>query len=298
MDLLRSVRPHPGDGRRTSAAAGSTGTTSAGRRSGPRRSSTGSCASPTSCRPCARRVEAADLRRRGLPRERVLACAVRLLEVGCFRVGGAVYAAENGSFGLSTLRKEHVRVEGDVIWFDYEAKSGKHQRHAVVDKKVLTIVSALKRRRAPADTELLAYKDGDRWVDVTAEDINGYLREHLGPGWSAKDFRTWVGTVLAAVDLAAAEPPESETARKRLARKVATNVAQHLGNTPAVARSAYIDPAGRGGVRRRQDHRPRLERHRHRDDRTSRAQVAQGVMTTRADRRPPLRRVRSCRPTR
>ncbi len=183
-----------------------------------------------------------DLRRRGLPKERVLACAVRLLEVGCFRIGGAGYAAENGSFGLATIQRQHVRVEGDVLWFDYDAKSGQHLRQAVADRPVRNVVSALLRRRAPADTELLAYKDGQRWVDITAEDINEYLAEHLGSGWTAKDFRTWVATALAAVELAAADRPTSERARKRLVREVTADVAAHLGNTPAVARSAYIDP--------------------------------------------------------
>ncbi len=192
--------------------------------------------------PALRAQVAKDLRRRGLPKERVLACAVRLLEVGCFRIGGAGYAAENGSFGLATIQRQHVSVKGDVLRFDYDAKSGQHLRQAVSDRSVRNVVAALLRRRAPADVELLAYKDGRRWIDITAEDINGYLAEHLGPGWTAKDFRTWVATALAAVELAAAERPTSERARKRLVREVTADVAAHLGNTPAVARSAYIDP--------------------------------------------------------
>ena len=196
--------------------------------------------------PRLREQVAKDLRRRGMPRERVLACAVRLLEVGCFRVGGAAYAEENSSFGLSTLRKEHVRIERrgrtQILWFDYDAKSGQQLQQALVDKPVSSVIAALKRRRAPADAELLAYREGRTWVDVTAEDINEYLREHLGPDWTAKDFRTWVATVLAAVELAAAERPGSATARKKVIREVTADVAAHLGNTPAVARSAYIDP--------------------------------------------------------
>jgi DNA topoisomerase IB len=185
----------------------------------------------------------ADLARDGLPRDRVLACAVRLLEVGCFRVGGAAYASENGSYGLATMRKEHVRVRGDAIWFDFDAKSGQHLRRAVVDPKVLDVVRALRRRRTGAKDELLAYRDErGHWVDVTADDVNAYLHEHLGDGFSAKDFRTWVGTVLTAVLLADADRPESETARRRQVKAAVTEVAQHLGNTPAVARSAYIDP--------------------------------------------------------
>jgi DNA topoisomerase IB len=185
----------------------------------------------------------ADLAREGMGRERVLACAVRLLEVGCFRVGGAAYAAENGSYGLATIRKDHVRVSGDAIWFDFDAKSGQHLRRAVVDPDVRDIVSTLRRRRTGPKDELLAYRDPDRgWVDVTAEDINGYLKEHLGEGFSAKDFRTWVGTVLTAVVLADREAPDTETGRRRQVRQAVNEVAEHLGNTPAVARSAYIDP--------------------------------------------------------
>jgi DNA topoisomerase IB len=134
-------------------------------------------------------------------------------------------------------------VRGDVIWFDFDAKSGQHLQRAVVDREVLAVITVLRRRRAPASEELLAYKDeAGRWVDLTAEDINEYLHEHLGPDCSAKDFRTWVGTVLAAVILADRAPATSVAAQRRQVREAVTEVAQHLGNTPAVARSAYIDP--------------------------------------------------------
>jgi DNA topoisomerase IB len=184
-----------------------------------------------------------DLARGDLSRARVLACAVRLLEVGCFRVGGAAYAAENGSFGLATIRKDHVRVSKGAIWFDFDAKSGQHLRRAVVDPEVLDVVRTLRRRRTGPKDELLAYRNAEgAWVDVTADDINGYLHEHLGDDFSAKDFRTWVGTVLTAVVLADRERPETEAARRRQVKQAVTEVAEHLGNTPAVARSAYIDP--------------------------------------------------------
>ena len=192
--------------------------------------------------PALRQEVARDLRRSGLPRERVLAAAVRLLEVGCFRIGGEAYAAENGSFGLATLRREHVRVHGKVLLFDFDAKSGKHLRRAVVDPAVLDVVRALRRRRAPAGTELLAWKDGRRWIDVQSADINAYLHDHLGEGFSAKDFRTWVATVLTAVALADRPGADSETGRRRAVREAVAEVAEHLGNTPAVARSAYVDP--------------------------------------------------------
>jgi DNA topoisomerase IB len=144
---------------------------------------------------------------------------------------------------LATLRKEHVRVQGDSLIFDYDAKSGQHRLCEVVDPDVREVVVALRRRRAPASEELLAYKDPDRgWVDVKSSDINGYVQEHLGDGFSAKDFRTWVGTVLAAAKLAAQEPADTEAGRRRAVAAVVKDVAEHLGNTPAVARSAYIDP--------------------------------------------------------
>ncbi|MGV3758900.1 MAG: DNA topoisomerase IB [Actinomycetota bacterium] len=185
----------------------------------------------------------ADFAREGMPRERVLACAVRLLEMGFFRTGGEAYAEENGSYGLATLQKRHVRIRGDVVHFDYDAKSGQHRRCQTADPDVVEVLTHLRRRRTSAETELLAYKDGrGRWVDVRSSDINEYLQEHLGTEFTAKDFRTWAATVLAAVGLADVEAGDSDTARRRAVVQVAKDVARHLGNTPAVARSAYIDP--------------------------------------------------------
>lgn len=189
---------------------------------------------------------AVDLALDGMPKERVLACAVRLLELGFFRIGGEAYAEENDTYGLATIRKAHVKVEGEAIVFDYDAKSGQRRVCQVADPDVREIILALRRRRAPADDELLAYKTDDgRWVDVKSQDINDYVQSCIGSGFSAKDFRTWVGTVLAAAGLAAVAAegmPESETGRKRMVAQVVRDVSEHLGNTPAVARSAYIDP--------------------------------------------------------
>lgn len=185
----------------------------------------------------------ADLAQEGMPRERVLACAVRLLELGFFRIGGEVYAEDNDTYGLATLQKGHVRVRGDTVVFDYDAKSGQRRVCEVADPEVREVVLALRRRRAPAEEELLAFKDADgRWVDVHSQDINGYVQEAIGDEFSAKDFRTWVGTVLAAAGLAAQDPEDSEASRRRAVASVVRDVAEHLGNTPAVARSAYIDP--------------------------------------------------------
>ena len=185
-----------------------------------------------------------DLALEGLPRERVLAAAVRLLELGCFRVGGEPYAATNGSYGLATLRKDHVRVQGPFVCFDFDAKSGQHLARRVVDDDVRAVVLALRRRRAAPDAELFAYRDGDAWVDIKSDDINSYIQDAIGDDFSSKDFRTWVATVLAAVELAEIDQEDltSATARKRVVREVVSDVAAHLGNTAAVARSAYIDP--------------------------------------------------------
>jgi DNA topoisomerase-1 len=196
--------------------------------------------------PILRERVAADLALPGMPKDRVLACAIRMLELGFFRIGGEAYAEENDTYGLATLRKEHVRVRKDSVEFDYDAKSGQRRQCQVVDPDVREVIVTLRRRRAPAEAELLAWKDGRTWVDVTSGDINQYLQEVIGADFSAKDFRTWIGTVLAAAGLSAAAAeegaPPSEAAAKRMVLGVVRDVADHLGNTPAVARSAYIDP--------------------------------------------------------
>ena len=194
--------------------------------------------------PAARERVLADLRTEGMTRERVLACAVRLLDLGFFRIGGEQYAETNQTYGLATMRKEHVTVGSDgVLTFDYIAKSGKHRITSLADPEVRDVVAALKRRRG-GGPELLAYRgpSGD-WVDVKSSDINAALRELTGDDYSAKDFRTWSATVLAAVGLAVSSGvTASPTARKRAATRVVKEVASYLGNTPAVCRSSYIDP--------------------------------------------------------
>jgi len=183
-----------------------------------------------------------DIALDGMPKDRVLACAVRLLELGFFRIGGEAYAEENDTYGLATLRKHHVRVRGDLLEFDYDAKSGQRRQCQVADPEVRAVITTLRRRRSEPDAELLAYKADGAWVDIKSSDINEYVQQLVGDRFSAKDFRTWVGTVLAAVGLATGEGGESPTARKRAVASVVKDVSAHLGNTPAVARSAYIDP--------------------------------------------------------
>jgi DNA topoisomerase IB len=179
----------------------------------------------------------------GLSRDRVLAAAVRLIDLGFFRPGGEEYAAENGHYGLATIRREHVTCGKGEIAFEYIGKSGKHREHAVADPSVCSVVTSLKRRRSGDYEDLLVYRSGQRWHDVTAGDINDYLHEVADGDYSAKDFRTWHATVLAAVGLAVSEGADtSESARKRAVARVVQEVAGYLGNTPAVARASYIDP--------------------------------------------------------
>ncbi len=193
--------------------------------------------------PALRAAMADSLQGTGLGRERVLACAVRLLDYGFFRVGSEVgRSGDQDTFGLTTMRKEHVRIDGDVVWFEYDAKGGKHQVQGVVDPTVREIVTSLKRRRSGGG-ELLACKQGRVWFDVTAAHVNEWIQEQTGGAHSAKSFRTWHATVLAAKALAVSGlVRKSATGVKRAEARAAREVADYLGNTPAVARSSYIDP--------------------------------------------------------
>jgi DNA topoisomerase IB len=192
--------------------------------------------------PAARERIKADLAGDELTRERVLACAVRLLDLGFFRIGGEQYAEENQTYGLATMRKEHVRVSKGILTFDYTAKSGKHLHKSLAEPEVGAVIAALKRRRGGGE-ELLAYRgEAGEWVDVKSADINAYLRSVTEGEDSAKDFRTWSATVLAAIGLAVSTNAVSESARKRAVSRVVKEVSEQLGNTPAVCRSSYIDP--------------------------------------------------------
>jgi DNA topoisomerase I len=194
--------------------------------------------------PALREGIADDLAGPELSREQVLACAVRLLDKGFFRIGSEDYAVENETYGLATMRKDHVRLlDGDVLLFDYPAKHRKQRVQSVVDAEVAAVVRRLKARRGGLP-ELLAYKDGRSWVDVRSPDINQYLKDRTGLEVSAKDFRTWNATVLAAVALSVSGLRQngSATGRKRAITRAIKEVAHYLGNTPAVARASYIDP--------------------------------------------------------
>jgi DNA topoisomerase I len=179
--------------------------------------------------PRLRKRAAADLRGTGHTRE--LACAVRLLDRGFFRVGGEEYAEGNGSYGLATLEPKHVELAGDgMLVFDYPAKSGKRRTQAVVDPEVYEFVAALKRRRRR------------RLLGIHSSEVNAYIKEHTAGDFSAKDFRTWHATVLAAVALGISERAKTKTGRQRAITRAVAEVAHYLGNTPAVCRASYIDP--------------------------------------------------------
>lgn len=192
--------------------------------------------------PRARRRVSAHLKLEGMPYERALATAFRLLDLGFFRIGGETYAEANNTYGLATIQRQHVTLEKNTIVFSFVAKSGKDWYKAVGDKLVRDAVAELLMRVEGSD-ELLAYHDGSQWRDVTSSDINSYVKDVVGGEVSAKDFRTWHGTVIAAVSLAqASESAVSPTARKRAVSSAMRVVSDYLGNTPTVARSSYVDP--------------------------------------------------------
>jgi DNA topoisomerase IB len=193
--------------------------------------------------PRLRRAVARDLDPADAERKSVLACGVRLIDLGHFRVGGERYAAENDTFGVATIRREHVSLTGDPdrILFEFSGKGAIEHLVSIHDSKVVGLSRKLLRRRSGPD-DFLVYRDGRSWIDVTADDVNSYIKENTDERFSAKDFRTWNGTVLAAVALAATDLSDSRRGRDRAIKSAVDQVADELGNTPAVARSSYVDP--------------------------------------------------------
>jgi DNA topoisomerase I len=176
-----------------------------------------------------------------LAREQILACAVRLLDLGFFRIGSEDYAERNESYGLTTMLREHVTVGEHELLFDFPAKSGQRRVQEIADGDALAIIAALKRRRG--SPQLFAYRSGSDWVELHADDVNVYIKQHTGGAFSAKDFRTWNATVLAAVALGAeTERRQTRVARERTVSHAIKTVAAYLGNTPAVCRASYVDP--------------------------------------------------------
>jgi len=190
--------------------------------------------------PKMRRLTREHLALPGLPREKVLACIVQLMDKAYFRVGNEIYAKENQSYGLTTLRSKHTRVWGDTIIFDFIGKSGQPHLKKVTDKKLAKIVKQLD--ELPG-YEIFKYvgEDGEMH-DIHSDDVNDYIKELMGEEFSAKDFRTWGGTLLASMELTQTERSHHLSERKKAVAECVKKVAQKLGNTPAIARASYIDP--------------------------------------------------------
>jgi DNA topoisomerase-1 len=182
-----------------------------------------------------------DLRGRGLTRDRVIALALQLLDLGYFRSGSEQYAEENNSFGLATLLCEHVTLQQQAVDFDYPAKSGVRRTLLIEDPEVVRSVRALMRRPDRSE-RLLVCRNGSAWTDLRADDLNGRFKELVGEEYTGKDLRTWHGTVLAAAAFVDADPPENKSVIKRVESAVMKEVSEELGNTPAVARRSYVDP--------------------------------------------------------
>lgn len=192
--------------------------------------------------PRMRKVIGQNLRKRDLGRERVMACILRILSTCFMRAGSQVYANENGSYGLATLRPKHVRVRGDLVEFDFRGKAQIVQHRELRDRSVARVVRELLKHHT---REVFEYQNGDgRFVDVTRRDINQYIKEVMGERFTSKDFRTWAGTLICACALArvGAEVREPAASRKRKLVEAIKETAEILGNTPAVCRSAYICP--------------------------------------------------------
>lgn len=195
----------------------------------------------------AREQVLADLARDGMPLERACAVAVRLMDIGYFRIGNDVYADTNGSFGLTTLQRQHVRRRQDALVFAFTGKSGVEHRIEITDAMVTEAIEVMRRRRS-GDETLLAYRDGRRWRGLLPQLVNDYVRATTGVDATAKDFRTWHASVLAAAALAEGHAElertgrTGKTQRKRVITRTMKEVAEFLGNTPALARSAYVDP--------------------------------------------------------
>ena len=182
----------------------------------------------------------ADLRRRELPRERVVASVVWLLDNTMIRVGNGVYARDNKSFGLTTLRTRHVEVEGAKLRFAFKGKSGKEWKLKLVDRRMARIMRSI--QELPGQHLFQYINGGGERRSVTSQDVNDYIREAAGGDFSSKDFRTWGGTVRALSLFAQVPPPDTQAGIKRAMNVVIDEVAKHLGNTRAVCRQCYIHP--------------------------------------------------------
>ncbi|ARS52065.1 DNA topoisomerase IB [Kushneria konosiri] len=187
-----------------------------------------------------RRITGQHMAREGMPREKVLACMVRLLDTAYFRPGNDSYSEQNDSYGLTTMRSRHLTINGDELIFDYQGKSGQQQHKVIEDEKLAQIVGELD--DIPG-YEIFKYFDDDgHKVRVDSHDLNDYIHEVMGERFSAKDFRTWAGTSIAALALDELGIGDDDDASQSYIREAVERVATRLGNTPSIARSSYIDP--------------------------------------------------------
>ncbi|RXJ49653.1 DNA topoisomerase IB [Gelidibacter gilvus] len=189
-----------------------------------------------------RRVTGQHLRKRKLNRNKVMATMLRLLESAFFRPGSEIYSKENASYGLTTLRHKHLTINDDEIIFKYIGKSGQEQEKHIVDKKLAKIVQEIDDMQG---YEIFKYlDDDDHIIDVKSSDLNAYIHEVMGEEFSAKDFRTWAGTMIAAIaldELGVVDKKDQKSLDKNI-KEAVNRVSERLGNTPSVARSSYIDP--------------------------------------------------------
>ncbi|GHB24080.1 DNA topoisomerase IB [Salinicola rhizosphaerae] len=187
-----------------------------------------------------RRTTGQHLALDGMPREKVLACMVRLIDSAYFRPGSERYRDENESYGLTTMRSKHLTIEGDELIFDYQGKSGQQQHRVVEDERLARIVAELD--DIPG-YEIFKYFDDDgNKVHVDSHDLNDYIHDVMGERFSAKDFRTWAGTSIAALALEELGPGEDDKTSEKNVREAVERVAKMLGNTPSIAKASYIDP--------------------------------------------------------
>ncbi|WP_110708383.1 DNA topoisomerase IB [Salinicola sp. CR57] len=187
-----------------------------------------------------RRVTGQHLLLDGMPREKVLACMVRLIDSAYFRPGSERYREENDSYGLTTMRSKHLTIDGDELIFDYRGKSGQEQHRVVEDERLATIVSELD--DIPGYEIFKYFDDEGRKVKVDSHDLNDYIHEVMGERFSAKDFRTWAGTSIAALALEELGPGDNDKTSQGNVRQAVERVAKTLGNTPSIAKASYIDP--------------------------------------------------------
>ena len=193
--------------------------------------------------PAMRTAISRDLRQPGLPQDRVLACVLRILSSCSMRPGSEVYARDNGSFGIATLRHRHVSVKKDTVHFDFPGKSGVRQQRELRDHRIAKVVRSLLKQPGKG---VFQFQNGDaEFVDVTSRHINAYIKEVMGERFSAKDFRTWAGTLICASSLTSVGTVDGEKLPLRKKKIVAAikQTSEALGNTPAVCRSSYISPA-------------------------------------------------------